>query len=78
MSMMYCSSCDRMLDTDYECDGCNNCCEEGKLWCWVCSRGFTAEECNNVMKCPRCGEEKCINKYVLEDIAEDPAWEIWK
>jgi hypothetical protein len=59
MSMVYCHTCDRHIDTDYEVEPCERCLEEGKLWCWMCSTGYETAG----RKCPKCGETDCVEKW---------------
>jgi len=61
MSMMYCYTCDRYIDSDVECNGCSVCLEDGKIWCWECCKGYTFKD---KVECP-------IHKEHLVDYYEE-------
>ncbi len=54
MSVVYCHTCDRMIDTDYH-EPCDNCYNEGRAWCWNCSIGVALHLIGPGDECPGCG-----------------------
>ena len=70
MSVIYCSSCDRYVDTDYEM-GCELCLGNNLRWCWACSRGYAPDEHHPDEAQHK--KEGFIDSYLEED-EKDPGY----